>query len=302
MRSAGVLALVCLCAGTLSSAQEASAPLSTTRQQLQTLKKDQAAEKSGTNEAGFKSSLTSTEISGGLNLTTPTPAPEQDKSDKKDTRRNWLVDGYEKLDPKAAKARAGEKPEDEKPLDPKDPDYFLRVYERQRATNEAKRLQLEKLSDPDRTDSGKTNAADAFAPFLASWLAGSPVKDVLRETTNATSATSRNTGMEGSRGADGDVRGGTATSAISAELNISPRTNADAGASNPFVQALGLGAATTNAAGASKSSLAAPVHVPPPPSRPPELSLPPPARATLPERPTKVPDENQKYFPQLKKF
>ncbi len=303
MRSVGVLAFVSLCAGTITSAQDASAPLSTTRQQLQTLKKDQAAEKSGTNEPGLKGSINNNDISGGMNLTAPTTGPEREKPEKKDTRRNWLIDGYEKLDPKAAKARAGDKPEEEeKPLDPKDPDYFLRVYERQRATNEAKRLQQEKLEDPDRTDGGRANAPDPFAPFLSSWLAGSPVKDVLRETTRTTSHSNRAAINDGSRLAESESRGANTTNAIAAELNLTPRTNTDAGATNPFVQALGLGNAATNAASPPRSSVAVPAFTPPPPSRNTELSLPPPVRSALPERPTKVPDENQKYFPQLKKF
>jgi hypothetical protein len=302
MRSAGVLALVCLCAGPLCPAQDAPAPLSNTRQQLQTLKKDQAAEKSGANDQNLKAAPASSDLAGGMNLAAPLNPNEREKPEKSDARKNWLVDGFEKLDPKAARTRPGDKPAEEKPLDPKDPDYFLKVYERQRATNEAKRLQQERLEDPDRADGARGTGNDPFAPFLASWLAGSPVKDIVRETAGANSSGSRSSRPDPSRLSEIEGRANQVAPPVASALNLAPRSTADAATSNPFVQALGLGPDAGASSVTARPAVAVPPVNSPPPATRSEFSLPPPVRPMAPTRPANATDENQKYFPQLKKF
>lgn len=303
MRRAGVIALVCLAAGASTApAQDNSAPLSNSRQQLQALKKDQAAEKSGANESSLKGAASSSDVRNNLNLTAPQTGQERDK-EKKVEKRNWLIDGYDKLDPKSARNREREKTEDEKPLDPKDPEYFLRLYERQRAATDAKRAEQERNNGTESEETARNAKADPFTPFLSTWLAGSPVKDVLQETLRGSDK--RSGASEATRTDAANERTKAASDALSAttilsDLSGKPHSATDSAASNPFVQALGLNGSANDAA--LRQVPAPAVNPPATPPKTNEFTLPLPPRITAPARPASVPDENQKFFPQLKKF
>ncbi|MBI2510523.1 MAG: hypothetical protein HYV96_00970 [Opitutae bacterium] len=284
------------------AADDPNAPLAHTKEQLQSLKKDEAARNAGT-QSGAKLDLPALNTPGQeLDL----PAPKREDGDAKNGKRagqkNWLLDGYDKLESKRASTgvgarrsdRKGSASADEKPLDPNDPDYFLRVYERQRAERDAKQLDARA---PGRVGELKTAADDPFAPFMKDWLANSPVRDALKDAFRSEGTSEFAAPAVG----PGATPAGSSPNAPTADA---PR--ATAAATNPFVQALGLPALE---APKPAETRAPPADVQNAPGAPP---LPTPASTIydLPERP-KVdlkqtlpppPAEDKKYFPQLKKF
>lgn len=313
MRLALSLLVVLGCAAS-AAAQEAGAPLSNTKQQLQTLSKDQSAQKSGENsDLGLRNALP------GINAPTPPidlalPKPPENERDRKDGRKgkdqkNWLLDGYDKLDRKRTGAQAGVRGRDDKleeldeePLDPRDPDYFLRVYEKQREESLAKQEQQQLRADAaNSTTSSAGN--DAFAPFMKEWLAGSPVGDALRDSLGGARA-----GQSGSVVETGALPGAarpesreTTTLNVTGLLGGGESKSGAGPASNPFIQALGLGAAAESKPLEMQSPVAEPVVLPPRPAAP-ELTLPEKAKTDTNFRPPPSPADDKKYFPQLKKF
>lgn len=279
------------------AAEDPDAPLAETKQQLQSLRKDDAAQKAGT-PGGVKLDLPS--------LNTPesapaAPSPRRDahsEPEKERARRDWLLDGFNQLErrkPGHAGA-AKDRPESEaeaKPLDPSDPDYFLRVYERQRAQAEAKQL------DASASDAklAASSAADPLASFMKEWLADSPVRDALKDSLPAD---------RGPRDGSAEVvlpdvsRGTTAaTGAVYDSSGTRGAPNA-----NPFVQALGLPSLDpARAAEVRPAPVETALH--PPATSPvpttvydlPERAKPDVKRALPPP-----PSDDKKYFPQLKKF
>jgi len=278
------------------AADDPNAPLADAKQQLQALRKDDAAQKAAT-PAGVKLDLPS------LNTPDVNPAPSPARpetranQEKEKARRDWLVDGFNKLErrkpgPTSDAREQGEREDAAKPLDPSDPDYFLRVYERQRAQAEAKQLET---GGPDAKISGGS-AVDPLASFMKEWLADSPVRDALKDALPS-DATSRESATiaapaEGSHGAAASARAS------------DPRGASSAVATNPFVQALGLPPIDAPRSAEARS---APIDALPParPANAPAATV-----YDLPERPKadlKVtlpppPSEDKKYFPQLKKF
>jgi hypothetical protein len=303
-----VLALVGLVgAAVIAPAQTTDAPLAETKRQIQSLQKDRVAEKTGSDSVtnNLRGAITTVDPAAAIALPPPTTAKSPDERDgrqKDDSRRNWLLDGYDKLNPRRDGA-AGTEPE-EKPLDPADPDYFLRVYEKQRAEALRRRDAAAARETPPPTG----GAQDTFAPFLQDWLAGSPVRDVLRDAAGGKAATSRIAG--------GDTTAGSASAPVQFNLPLEgpgvgqgggsglPSASPAAGpvATNPFVQALGLPATPEARAleyrpqPAPRNSTLLPVLpglTPPPPDKPAGD-----ARKVPP-----APDKDaKKYFPQLKKF
>lgn len=274
------------------AADDPNAPLANTKQQLQSLKKDEAAQKAGT-QGVAKFDLPALNTPGQeLDL----PAPKREEADAKSRaadRKNWLIEGYDKLDKKSEAKRAdGKASADEKPLDPSDPDYFLRLYERQRAERDANTREFDRLQMNERS----SEAADPFAPFMNDWLANSPVRDALKD-----SLGHQATAAEMLPGAE------TVSSSASAApaAPVSGEALRETG-TNPFVQALGLPALDQS----KPTDVRTPIVTL---QNPPAASTSPvPANTIydLPERP-KVdlkqslpppPSEDKKYFPQLKKF
>lgn len=287
----------------LAAADDPNAPLAEAKQQLQALRKDEAAQNAGTH-GGVKLDLPSLNTPE-TNSSPPTPKHEDRATQEKaKARRDWLLEGFNKLESRKSVSggatkedREREREEEAKPLDPSDPDYFLRVYERQRAQSEAR--QLDAAGSPDNKLSSSA-AADPFAPFMKDWLANSPVRDALKDSVPTDAATG------GAAMPNGVTDGG--------ESRVTPSANLpaiDAGASrhsatgNPFVQALGLPSfdqprsvetrPSALESGVSPAPLAAPtpstVYDLPERAKPDlKLALPPP------------PSEDKKYFPQLKKF
>ncbi len=298
------------------TAAPADAPLSQTKQQLQGMQKDRAAEKAGTGitSSGLREAIPTPQVTPALDLPAPLRMDEREKDakQKQDSRRNWLLDGYDKLKDRKADPLTGRRGAataegevaDEAPLDPADPDYFLRVYEKQRAETLARQEAQSAAATESRLAGGAATANDAFAPFLKDWLANSPVRDALGDVAGA-GASNRGAGP-GSAIAEPGARGGPAADgaggATAFTLPGLGGAAAKGPAPNPFVQALGLPTAGDAAANDFKPAVADALN--PAPASSPNLMLPAPeSRNSDPPRVAPPPAQDaKKYFPQLKKF
>lgn len=278
------------------AADDPNAPLANTKAQLQTLKKDAATQNADASDDP-KLNLPA--------LATPGPEfdiqrPARDGNDatekKRAGRKDWLLEGFDKLDRKrsldASKRGTGKSDDDEMPLDPNDPDYFLRLYERQRAQRDAQQLDV----NGTLTNEFKIDTGDAFAPFMKEWLANSPVRDALKETMTSS---------------------GQADSALSRETTSTPLHETRSGAPssesvgnsadpNPFIQALGLPALEPGQPAVVSGSVAKGVNNLNPPASPAPANtiydLPVQPKTDLKRALPPPPSEDKKYFPQLKKF
>jgi hypothetical protein len=280
-------------------ADDPNAPLANTKEQLQLLKKDESARKNAlTGET--KLDLPGLKTTGqGLDL--PAPTREQDEPRKdKNANKSWLLDGFDQLDKKRSgnsnDAHAGKKnSKEEKPLDPSDPDYFLRVYERQRADGEASRADA-KLST-NQTSGAAASANDPMAPFMKEWLANSPVRDALREAqvSGASASASDQVAMP--------VTTGPQTEHVFAPMGSAANDPARSAAANPFVQALGLPSDVAKSADFRPPPLEAARPLAPVRTETNTIyDLPERAKTDLKQTLPPPPSEDKKYFPQLKKF
>lgn len=279
------------------AADDPNAPLAQAKEQLQSLKKDEAAQKAGT-QSGVKVDLPKIDAPAQqLDL----PAPRRDDANTSNNAsdgKNWLLDGYEKLDGERGRPngkrgddRAGE---NQKPLDPHAPDYFLRLYERQRAERNAMPRELGRFSTDDR----KSRLADPFAPFMKDWLANSPVRDALKD---SLSRASPDTGMPPA--SEPVVPPSTTTvTSVGVDTQRAPNTN-------PFVEALGLPtpppaklAEVRTPLGTGQNQMSAPVSAAAPTPASTIYDLPERPKTDLKHTLPPPPSEDKKFFPQLKKF
>lgn len=298
-------ALLLLAAGAGADEKPGGAPLESSKQALKSLQADQAA-KSGDATAG--------RLTDGLpQLSTPVPGAvtpdysptgeamkkERELQRKRAAQKNWLLNGVEKLgrDPKGRTAPAGEDrdvlPKDgEDEADSSDPDDLLTLYTEQKKAEDAK------------AEARQSTMArnDPIAPFLQGWLGNSPVRGkffdefVRKPDTGGEAVTSLGPAESsltrvaaGLAPADEGIRGSAAATArpnpYLAGLELSALSDRGGGGRiDPSP-----GASLT--LGGSGRTPAAPVGDADPPARPAEKKP-----STL------APSDNEKYFPQQKKF
>ena len=294
------LALLLLAAATVGAEEQGGAPLEASKQALKALQADQTA-KTGAATTG--------KLSDGLpQLQTPVPgatpldfAPlQQSRADKelkkrKDGQKNWLLDGVDKLsrEPKAKGRLAGNDKnaitiDDEENPDSSDPDYLLKLYAGQKKEADAKTVARQ--ASPSRSD--------PIAPFLQGWLGSSPARgkffDEFVRNSGAAADPSSPVGPA-------DTGGSQFMSnfvAVDGNRAVAPVTTQP----NPYLQ--GLDSPARSEAGRNSQSfpsfltLGAPVHPPSAAAIDPFLA----ARPVDKKLPLLAPSENEKYFPQLKKF
>jgi hypothetical protein len=304
-----------LAATSLSLAtDDSNAPLANAKQELKQLQRDQAVQKTGAADEKLKSALPK--------FHPPTPGqPEADPSSpaspvrqESERRRqaiegsNWLLEGYNRLDPKNSAPRgkrAARKidpnADEREQLRPGDVGYMLRLYEKQ--TREA--AGAENRPGETLRHSLASAPTDPLAPYLKDWLANSPVRDVALDAVGRRDPTAL---PEGSSPADEASRGATLSPNPSSPLGFDQPARGRNPAENPFLSALapiqpgglagggshgqappaaGFG---TPAASTAQGSLA--VRPEPPSLRRPDTRKPPPSQR----------EEDRKYFPQLKRF
>jgi hypothetical protein len=158
------------------AAEQGGAPLEASKKALRELQADQAT-KPDVNSTGHKPS------DGLPQAQVPPPAAMQDFGSrrtnekelqkKKDRPANWLLDGVDKLGRDARDRKSPGRdnrrdlPEDEEAEpDSSDPDYMLKLYARQ------------KKESAEKTEARQATKArpDPIAPFLQEWLGNSPVR------------------------------------------------------------------------------------------------------------------------------
>lgn len=276
------------------AAEDPNAPLANTKAQLQALKKDTAAQ---TADAPDSPKLNLPSLASPTSeLELPRPPRDDAKEKKGAGQKDWLLDGFDKLNrkrpPSAAKRGDGKSRAEDQPLDPNDPDYFLRLYEKQRAERDAAQMDVRGPSTNEKPDA----TADPFAPFMRQWLANSPVRDVLQD------GTTEPTGID--PGLSSVTTNYQASAASPNALTSEPvRSN---GRPNPFVQASGLPALESGQPTAVRPPAANGTGnlTPPAPPAPADsiYNLPERPKADLKRALPPPPSEDKKYFPQLKKF
>jgi hypothetical protein len=294
-RAAAILGIVFL-AGTAGAEDRSGGPLEGTKQELKSLQADQAAAKNGVAAGKLSDGLPQLQapVPGAvpLELTAPDKL-EQDLKKRKAAQKNWLLDGVGRLERESrAKARgkndAGDSSSDadEQAGDRSDPDYLLKLYSEQ-TRGKANQNQAGALR-------GGASSSDPMAPFLQNWLADSPVRgkffdDFVKKSDSGDSQGTVAGGLSGN---------GTASAGFSGELPGMTRVFvATKPAANPYLQAPAMPALQERSSATGSAST---------PSWTP--ALPAPRDPILPVRPDdKKPQElapldNQKYFPQQKKF
>ena len=297
------LGLLLLAATAARAAEQGGGgPLEASKQALQKLQADQATKPDA--------NITGNKPPDGLpQAQVPPPAAmpdsgnrrtnEKDLKRKKDGQANWLLDGVEKLgrDTKDRNPRGrdnrGELPGDEAvEPDSSDPDYLLKLYARQKKESAEK-------NEARQSPKART---DPIAPFLQEWLGNSPVRGKFFD--EYVTKSHAGSGAGSPAGPTDRVSG---QSLLDHPVRLEERRGTGSGALQPNPYLAGIDA-----------------FRPPTESNSSRISQPPPAPATfggptgsshLPvaepvqtarpaekKPPLLAPSDNEKYFPQQKKF
>ncbi|MDP2138944.1 MAG: hypothetical protein Q8J74_13920 [Candidatus Didemnitutus sp.] len=269
---------------------------------MQALKRDQAAEATGLASPHLRSVLPALEVAPLRTAPVVTPPPPdraQQATKLADARRNWLLAGFEQTEhpavgttPPERTGAAGKVSEEE--LDPADPNYFLKVYERQRS------VQLANRPERPSAAAGISTGQDPFAPLMQEWLAGSPVRETLNDILRPRSTQPNEVSITVASGERVSSRTGTTTTLLTV---TSGPANLDREVGNPYLEAFDLstaradGLAELNVPAAAPASAALPQN---PGTK--QFTLP--ALPKVESRRNGPPDrtDDKKYFPQLKKF
>lgn len=301
-RGLPILGLVCLAAVRGGAEEPAGAPLEGTRQELKKLQTDQPNRSSSAAPGGLTDGLPQiqTPVPGAVLLEMPAAdKAEKDRKKKAEARKNWLLDGVDKLGKSNGIGNQGREgpatgeavPDDgTDQLDSSDPDYILKVYTQQKKAAGAKADQQKST----------TPRGDPFAPFLQGWLETSPARgkffDEFVRKPDAPGGMPATAPSANGHGFNPGSGGG--------DMADSTRSVPVAAQSNPYLQGLGapslpdsrvgfsLPTATSNApTGPAPRQSAASTLEPIPASRPAEK-----------RPPLLAPSDDKKYFPQLRKF
>ncbi len=295
--------VVLLLAALRAGAEETSAPLENSKQELKSLQKGAAP---GVDASLGKMSDVMPQMQSPVNEPLPfdltkTQKSESELNKKEDAQKNWLLDGMDKLDPKTPKSKeAGRKnaanvtgDDDKEKAGEADSGDLLTLYSEQKKTTEAKAGA--KQTKPARND--------PMTPFLQGWLADSPVRGkffddyVKRPDGGAT-----NSGAVGS--AQPDSSSGLNFSVV--DGGASNSRNVPSGPApvrvNPYLQGLDMSGLQDLGGGGRQSASnpvlqAGPIQPPPPLADPVPALRPPDKKLQLPSL-----TDDKKYFPQLNKF
>lgn len=293
---------------------DAGVPLQETQKALRQLQKEQAqgqAGKEGTPRDALPTiaapDLTNAAAASGL----PAVARDRRSEDeatrrKREAQRNWLVDGMLRLEGRKADGTVatGLEDEDEEMLEGSDPDFLLKTYMKEQQAAEAK-------DKKDRKEAPAAESNDPMAPFLREWLSGSPVEKTALAGAGVNSAGRPDASPGGSAiefmGASvpNPDAGGSST-AVTFEGLGDRGAGAPGARENPFLQGLDMGS-LPNAGGGPAYLPPVVANPTPPPAAPPAavpnvFADPLPGRAPERRPPPSALKENEKYFPQQKKF
>ena len=285
----------------VEATEETTAPLSQSRQQLKELqaassKAQTATENSGGSLKGIAPSLNMPAES--VSAPPAAPAAENDSKPGSGSGQNWLLDGYAltggKISLSGQKTQQTRGKADQtkgEAIDPRDPQYLLKVYALQ-TSNQAS-------NGASSVNDKHFRTGDAMAPYLNDWLARSPMRELI---------------MEGMSNDNSNLPGGTGTGYAAYEYQ--PTANrSSSGASfaaktpnepekqiNPYLSALSAPEAPKTAIQPLSGII--PLQTPKINQSPNSVieGKIPNSRSQNYKAPVTPADEDKKYFPQLKRF
>ncbi len=293
----GIRAGICgfvLLAGLGLQAAEPAAPLENSKQELKALRKDQSGQGIDAPTGNVRDVMPQLQAPASPAMSVEPPVPRKsDSTQDMDAQRNWLLDGVARLKREdesksgfAAKDSDGEKA----PPGQNGPNDLLHLYEKQQRIANADARAKHRPSD----------RKDPLTPFLQEWLADSPVRGrffdafIKRQNRGAGSSDQTNNGLQ-----DFAVEPAL-TSPDPVGTELSHRSgNQPPMQSNPYLQGLDL--STTHQVLDSSRQTPDPAVAAPVPA---SLAAPAPAPVRQAERKRQFPtvSDDEKYFPQLKKF
>lgn len=292
----------------LAGADDPKAPLAESSTQIHQLQKQQADTRAGGEDNSLRSALPALNPALQGHEALPSTDPSSSEKDgkhkqlKKDASKTWLLDAYDKLEPKASRdkdatvaplgapAASAEERDGQEANENKDPatkiDIFA-LYE-----SDAKK-------DAIKTSGNVRAVADPLAPFLQSWMSKTPTHDPLQLTS------AKNDFDAVPAGAGVTVPVGQGIDPLPAAPDVSP-TSAPAG-ENPYLATLNLLPLPSSASSPLPILPSAlPDFAAPPAPGKALLGVPDPAPSAAKSDAYKPPpsqaDEDRKYFPQLKRF
>lgn len=293
------LALLLLAAAA-GAAGQGGAPLEASKKALQELQADQAVKPGAKTGDGIKAEDLPQLHTPSPELAAPGPAPrdnrrERDKDPrKKGTQANWLLDGVDKLgrEPRdrnqAGRDSRKDLPEEEEKPDSSDPDYVLQLYAQQKKEAEAK---------AEVRQAAKARP-DPIAPFLQDWLGNSPVRGKFFD-----EYVWKSDPGSGSVPAAGPAEAGANQLPDHALTRAGRQTAAPtAPQPNPYLAGLESPATPETASRGLEALSAGAPGIGPGPARGPVTEPNPAPRAAEKKPPLLAPSDNEKYFPQQKKF
>lgn len=311
-----VVAALVLGAGGWARGQEAAVPLEESKRSLQEMRKERAAPAPSGSLREAAPAIQAPDIvrSQGAAVSPP-PRSREDAARQVRARREWLADGVRSLETGRGRELSllgeGEAADPDEKIDPADPNYLLKVYEREaRASREGRESRSSAAPEREQHQASASPPVDPLEPFLREWLRGSPVESV-----------ALGARASAAPGVPSSVRGepvgvnssGPTWQPPTAERSPVPGASSLGGGNrlggeNPFLQGLAPvntrdpGLAVAPGGPLSPGGLDLPASVRP--AAAPAPSPAPPARAAPPDRrpPPSPLQENEKYFPQQRKF
>ena len=284
-----------------------AAPLENTRQELKSLQKG-SAQGADTSALGkLRDVMPQSPTPGAEVLPFDLPKsqrPDSDLKKKKDTQKNWLLEGMDQLD-KTPKGKAGDRGkatddpaggDDKDKADSDEPANLLTLYSAQQKNAEAK-AEAHQAPKPARND--------PMTPFLQGWLADSPVRGKFFDEYVKRPEASASGAGAGSPALQAENTGGPVLSGL--DLGGGNSRNAPSGPTparaNPYLQGLDLAGLQDSGGSVGRSVAASPVLQTGPLISPQPLSDPLPAVKPLDRKqPLPALTDDKKYFPQLNKF
>ena len=295
-----VLLAATLAARAADPAPSPNAPLSESARQLRVLQKDEATRQSGMGEAAARDALPSfSPPPPGPAAPLPAVRPPERRPDA-NANANWLVEGMNQLDKERNGSRVAPGENKSSPA------------------AGAPRLNRDgRTEDPAASSRqpGSPAASDPLAPMMKQWLAGSPVDatvfEAIRKSGSRDTAAMPELARVAQPRREGDLAAG-----ARGDGDLSPLAGgvapSDRKRENPYLAGLPGSTAPVTPSSSSAASLArnagsAPLPAMSQPMPGPTTAVAPapidvPARTGTRPAPPRSPQDDKKYFPQLKKF
>ena len=281
--------------------EDSTAPLGQSRQQLKELQAASSKAQPGSeNTANSLKGIAPSLATPAEPVFAPSAAPAADIDSKagKSSGQNWLLDGYVLAGGKTSLSRQNTAPTRGTPdrpetdaIDPKDPQYILKVYALQSAN--------QTRNGTDSAGDKHFRLGDAMAPYLNDWLARSPMRELILE--GMSKDNSNQPGGTGSGYAAYEYQP-TANQSSAGNIYSAKAANEPEIQVNPYLSALSAPETTKSSNQPVSAAMPPqPTKINQSPNNAIEGKLPN-SRSQNYKAPITPADEDKKYFPQLKRF